>query len=174
MEEPMSRRIPTAARHTVISTLAALVLTPTLSQSGFADTASDITMFSVDLTQSLFSPNLNTVVLKRDSGKAITHRTDLKGNPRANTFFVIANGRVYLATDEVAYDASGKVMKTVDYSRWRDMRPVQIGFQVRSTRCGIYLGCQTGQSDSRMVFTFNTKGVGVREQMSNAVVINAR
>jgi hypothetical protein len=83
---------------------------------------------------------------------------------------VIHDGKIYLAKDE--NPSSGKAL---DYSSWKGMKLVQIGDHVQPVRCGFYVGCRSGQSDNRIILRFATaKGIDVSEQMSTAVVINAR
>ncbi len=129
-------------------------------------------IWKIDLAKSQFGPGSNTLVLERDSAKATNPGIDAKGNP--STFLVISNGKVYLATDPSVSDAtSGNVVKTVDYTRWSDMKIVQIGDKVRSTNyCGF--ACQAGLPDKRMTLTFTAKGMDVSKQMGNILVLNTR
>ncbi len=129
-------------------------------------------IWQINHAKSQFGPGANTLVLERASGKAMNQATDATGNP--GTFLVISNGNVYLATDETAYDPSaGGGFKKVDYTRWSDMKLVQIGEKVRSTEyCGF--ACQSGLPDKRMTLTFHAKGADPSAQMGNILVLNTR
>jgi hypothetical protein len=128
-------------------------------------------IWKVDLAKSTFGPASNTLVLERASGKA-TQGMEVKGTPAPGTFLVISNGKIYLAADESASDATSSTgVRTVDYTAWKDMKLVQIGDHVRSTDyCGFR--CQSGFPDRRMTLTFTAKGVDPSRQMSNILVLN--
>ena len=125
-------------------------------------------IWKVDLAKSTFSAGANTLVLERASGKE-TRGSDAKG--AAGTFLVIANGKIYLAADGSASDATSSTgARTVDYTAWKDMKLVQIGDKVRSAdTCGF--GCQAGLRDSRMTLTFTAKG-DISKQMSTILVLD--
>jgi hypothetical protein len=131
-------------------------------------------VWRINLAKSQFGPTSNTLVLDRYDGKRNTQATESNGNAAANTFLVISNAKVYLATDESVQNASsGDGIKRIDYNRWRDMKMVQIGENVRSTDyCGF--SCQGGLKDNRMTLTFKTKGIDVSKQMNNLVVLNTK
>ena len=150
---------------------AAIALTVLMS-AALSLPANAAEIWKVDLARSTFSSGANTLVLERASGKATNQATDATGNP--GTFLVISNGNVYLATDESAYDPSaGGGFKKVDYTRWSDMKLVQIGEKVRSTEyCGF--ACQSGLPDKRMTLTFHAKGADPSAQMGNILVLNTR
>ena len=114
-------------------------------------------IWKVDLAKSTFGSGANTLVLERASGKA-TQGMELKGTPAPGTFLVISNGKIYLAADESASDATSSTgVRTVDYTAWKDMKLVQIGDKVRSADyCGF--ACQSGLPDRRMTLTFTAKG----------------
>ena len=76
-------------------------------------------IWKVNIAKSKFGSSSNTLVLERDNGKTTTQGVDANGNPTANTFLVISNGKIYLATDEAAYNASSAGIRTVDYTNWR-------------------------------------------------------
>jgi hypothetical protein len=127
-------------------------------------------IWKVNLAKSKFGSGANTLVLERNSGKATSQGIDAKGNPNANTFLVISDGKIYMATDEAAYDPSGNGVRRVDYTGWKNMKLVQIGDNVRSTdHCGFR--CQAGVPDPRLTLTFTAKG-DVTRQMSNVLVLN--
>ena len=62
-------------------------------------------IWKVDLAKSTFSSGANRLVLERVSGKA-TPGMELKGTPATGTFLVISDGKIYLAADESASDAT--------------------------------------------------------------------
>jgi hypothetical protein len=127
--------------------------------------------WKINMTKSHFSTNSNTLVLERYSGRAATQVTDAKGNPTANTFLVLSNGKVYLATDEAATDAaSGKAVKGADYTRWRGMKLVQVGNDARTEDCGYF--CKTSRPNDRITLTFTAKGIDVSGRMSDVAVLN--
>jgi len=123
------------------------------------------------LAKSTFGPGSNTLVLERGSGKA-TQGIDAKGDPAANAFLVVANGKIYLAATEAASDATSSTgVRTVDYTAWKDMKLIQIGDKVRSANyCGF--ACQSGLPDRRMTLTFTAKGGDPSKQMSTILVLN--
>jgi hypothetical protein len=140
----MTRNLFTAAaRRTVISTLATLVLATAFPQAAFAYSSLD--MWKVDSAKSSF--NLG----KASESNVMTIRkpaTEAAGDP--SKLLVIADGKVYLATGEAAKDAlAGK--------RIDPKKLVQIG---RNARSGDYCGfeCQGGFSERRRTLTFTTQG----------------
>jgi hypothetical protein len=132
--------------------------------------AADI--WKINYEKSKFSSGSNTLVLERGSGQATSQSMNPKRDPSASTFLVISDGKVYLATDEAASDvSSSNGVRKVNYTLWRDMKLVQIGYNARSTDyCGF--SCQSGQPDKRMTLTFNAKGGDPSDQMRNVVVLN--
>jgi len=149
---------------------AAFALTVLMS-AAFSLPANAAEIWKVDLAKSTFSSGSNTLVLERASGKA-TQGIDAKGDPAANAFLVVANGKIYLAAAEAASDATSSTgVRTVDYAGWKDMKLMQIGDKVRSAdTCGF--ACQGGLSDRRMTLTFSAKGGDVSKQMSTILVLN--
>jgi len=129
-------------------------------------------IWKVNLAKSTFGSGSNTLVLERASGKATNQAIDANENPASSTFLVISNGKIFLAADDATYaTSSGKGVRTVDYTGWRDMKLVQIGEKVRSAdHCGF--ACQAGLPDRRMTLTFTANVDDVRKQMSNIVVLN--
>ena len=149
---------------------AAIALTVLLSAAlSLPSYAAEI--WKVNLAKSTFSSGSNTLVLEKASGKA-TQDIDTKGNPAAGTFLVISDGKIYLAADESASDATSSTgVRTVDYTGWRDMKLVQIGDKVRSRDyCGF--ACQAGLPDRRMTLTFTAMGGDISKQMSTILVLN--
>jgi hypothetical protein len=128
-------------------------------------------IWKVDLAKSTFGSGANRLVLERASGKA-TQGMELKGTPAPGTFLVISNGKIYLAADESASDATSSTgVRTVDYTAWKDMKLVQIGDHVRSTDNYCGFRCQSGLPEGRMTLTFTAKG-DVSKQMSTILVLN--
>jgi hypothetical protein len=120
--------------------------------------------WKIDVAKSHFGPDRNTIVIER----ADTSGADANG--ASNTFVVVANGKVYLATSSEAYDTNGA--KKIDYTRWKDMRLVQVGEDARSIDyCG--LRCKSGVPENRLTLTFKSINGGMAE-MSNVVVFNRR
>ena len=123
-------------------------------------------IWKVNLAKSTFGSGSNTLVLEK-----ATQGIDAKGNPAANAFLVVANGKIYLAAAEAASDATSSTgVRTVDYAGWKDMKLMQIGDKVRSRDyCGF--ACQSGLPDRRMTLTFSAKD-DVSKQMSTILVLN--
>jgi len=156
-----------AATRSFISALAALVLAALLPQAGFAKPPSDSAMWTVNLLKSKSGPNVNTLYIERNSGKATTQ------GPAASTFLVIYNGNAYLATAADSDVSFSNGVKTVDYMRWRGMRLVQIGKNVQTTDyCGFR--CQSGLPDTHRTLTYAPIGVDTMAQMRDVAVLNAR
>ncbi len=130
--------------------------------------------WKVDMARSHFSAKSNTLVLHRNYGKASTESTNAQGKPTTGTFVVISDGKVYLATDEAATDATScTTAKTVDYARWRGMKLVQIGENVRPIGyCGFE--CQSGFPSNHLTLAFTAKGIDVSGRMSDVAVLNTR
>jgi hypothetical protein len=127
--------------------------------------------WKVNMAKSHFSSGSNTLVLERYTGSS---DATLPGKPAAGTFIVIAGDKVYLATDESAFDAaSGKSIKTVDYNRWKEMKIVQVGEKVRTNDyCGFH--CQSGLPDDHRTVTFRATCGDPSSQMGSLVVLNTR
>jgi len=125
--------------------------------------------WKVNMAKSHFSSGSNTLVLERDTGAPGAATT---AKAAAGTFLVIAGDNVYLATDESAFDAAtGKIIKNVDYNRWKDMKIVQVGEKVRSNDyCGFR--CQSGHPDNRRTVTFRSTAGDPSEKMNSVVVLN--
>ena len=150
---------------------AVLALTVLLS-AALSLPANAAEIWKVDQAKSTFGAGANRLVLERVSGKAAPGM-ELKGTPATGTFLVISNGKIYLAADESASDATSSTgVRTVDYSAWKDMKLVQIGDHVRSTDYYCGFRCQSGLPERRMTLTFTAKGVDPSRQMSNILVLN--
>ena len=121
----MTRNLSTAAaRRTVISTLATLVLATAFPQASFAYSSLD--MWKVDSAKSGITVN--------GASDSTTLSIKRKGTPETKDpgkLLVIAHGNAYVATGEAAKDAlSGKAVDP--------KRMVQIGSNVRSNDiCGV-------------------------------------
>jgi hypothetical protein len=125
--------------------------------------------WNINMDKSHFSAGTNTLALDR-----VTNSPTTAGRPAGGTFVVIAGDKVYLATDEAAFDAaSGKTIRPVDYTRWKDMKIVQIGWKVRSNdHCDFH--CQAGHIESHRTLTFTAVGGDPSPQMRNVVVLNTQ
>ena len=145
----------------------AFALTPATAQAaGYAGT-SPITVGSghwkIDVAKSHFGPDRNTMVVERAGASS-------NADTASNTFVVIANGKVYLATSSEASNAGG--VKKIDYNRWKDMKLVQVGDNAQALdHCGFR--CQSGMSEDRLTLTFKSVNGGMPE-MGNLVVLNGR
>ena len=148
---------------------AAIALTVLMS-AALSLPANAAEIWKVDVAKSTFGSGANRLVLERVSGKA-TPGMELKGNPATGTFLVISNGKLYLAANESASDATSSTgVRTVDYTAWKDMKLVQIGDKVRSAdHCGFR--CQNGLPEGHMTLTFTANG-DVSKQMSTILVLN--
>src|SRR2546423_15452087 len=85
-------------RHAAIALT--VLLSATLSLPSYA-----AEIWKVNLAKSTFGSGSNTLVLERGNGKP-TQGIDAKGDPAANAFLVVANGKIYLAASETASDAT--------------------------------------------------------------------
>src|SRR5262245_37301929 len=164
----MSGIFTVAVRRTFISTLAACALTAALPQAGLAQgmrVISDSGLWKINIAQSKFNRLSNTLVIERAKPNA-----QGTGSPSGTRFLVIASGKVYLATaDDVASGESG--VRNIDYSSWRNMKLVQIGYDVRSADyCNFR--CQSGLTDNRLTVTFKTKGLEGQRQIDAMVASN--
>ena len=149
---------------------AVLALTVLLS-AALSLPANAAEIWKVDQAKSTFGAGANRLVLERVSGKAAPGM-ELKGTPATGTFLVISNGKIYLAADESASDATSSTgVRTVDYSAWKDMKLVQIGDHVRSTDNYCGFRCQSGLPERRMTLTFTANG-DISKQMSTILVLN--
>ncbi len=89
--------------------------------------------WKIDVAKSKFGPERNTMVIERADASS-----SAGANGTSNTFVVIANGKVYIATSSEAYDTiSSNGAKKIDYSRWKDMRLVQVGENAQSINGGM-------------------------------------
>jgi hypothetical protein len=155
-------------KHSVTLTSAAVAALLTAALSWPAQAAE---VWRVNVEKSKFSSSTNTLVLDRFMGKP-SAQIVASGNPAAGTFLVIAGGKVYLAADQSA-DAWGTGIKTVDYTRWMDMKLVQIGDHVRSLDYCSFR-CQAGLADRRKTLSFIAKGGDPSERMRDLVVYNEK
>lgn len=124
--------------------------------------------WKVNMAKSHFSSGSNTLVLERDTGAPGAAAT---AKAAAGSFLVIAGDNVYLATDEAALDAATGKIRTVDYSRWKDMKIVRLGEKVRSDDYCSFR-CQTGHPDNHRTLTFRSTAGDPSEKMNSIVVLN--
>lgn len=154
---------PTLSARNYCGIALSLILSSALSLPAHA-----MEKWKIDMAKSHFSSGSNTLVLERATGSPAT-----PGKSAGGTFLVIAGDKVYLATDETAFDSASGTVKTVDYSRWKDMKIVQIGEMVRaSDYCDFH--CQTGTIQTRRTLTFTAVGGDPSSQMSGLVAVNTR
>jgi hypothetical protein len=137
MEDPMNTTLSTAARRTVFSTLAALVLTAALPQTSTAMTA-----WKVDPAKS------------RSSSGSVTLTIESVGaaSQASGSFIVVANGNVYRVTGPTANDRNGA--QPADYGHLTTQgKAVLIGTKARATnQCGS--NCRFGVVGPSMSLTF--------------------
>jgi len=140
MEDPMTLSISTAARRTVMSTLATLVFVATVPQPGMAMSA-----WKVGAAKS----NTRVGVVTLDIDRVGTAST------AQGSFIVIANGNVYRVTGAAA-NAGNQV----------DLRKgVLIGTKAQATNhCG--RNCQFGELGPRMTLTFRAAS-GAGQQIND-------
>ena len=148
----MSRNISTTARHTLVSTLAALVLAAALPQAGFAATP-DVGIWKVNPAKSKFISGFATLILSRAAGV----------NPTAGSFIVISKGNVYRVMGAPANDSKG--VQPVDYTNTSAGKGVLIGTTVQSADHCTFR-CQSGLPDNRMTLTFKVAD-GAGQQISD-------
>lgn len=147
---------------TILSTAAAVFFAATLPHLSFAK-SQDIALWTVNMAKSKLGPTDNRLVIVPAQGKATP------GQRSSASFLVIANGKIYLATDENA--AAGGVIRTVDYSRWSRMKLLEIGNHVQSDAyCGFR--CQHGLTDPRgITLSFKSKGYDMAQAMKTGVLV---
>ena len=144
----MSRIMSTMATRTVISTLAALVMTAALPQVGVAGTP-EAGLWKVHPEKSKMGSDSATLAIERVAGV----------NPTSGRFVVVSKGNVYLVASAAdAYGDNG--VKLVDYaSMMRSGKAVLIGTNARSTGlCGFR--CQGGRSEPHITLTFKAVNTG--------------
>jgi len=160
----MTRNTSTAAaRRTLASTLAALVLAIAIPQIAFA-AGSNVEIWKVDPAKSNFSSASATTTLSIERVGA--------ANPTAGRFIVISKNRsVYLVTGAAASDSKG--VKPVDYTgMMRDGKAVLLGTNAQSAdHCGFR--CQSGLPDNRMTLTFKAAN-GAAPQINDTLASDGR
>jgi hypothetical protein len=151
MEDPMTNFAPTAtARRTLVSTLAALVLSAAVPQAAMAMSA-----WKVDPARSSF--RAGSVKLSIDqAGVAST---------ASGSFIVIANGNVYRVLEATAGESNNAV-QPADYGRGTSGRKtVLIGTKAQAiSHCGS--NCIFGAVGPRMTLTFRAAS-GAGQQISD-------
>jgi len=126
--------------------------------------------WKIDQAKSHFTPGANTLVLEKAS--PATAGPNATASSASAGFLVLADGKVFMAVDEAAL-ASGPGARKVDYSRWRDMKLVEIGDHVRpSPYCS--LRCQSGADYNTMTVNFTAHGQDPTETMKQMVAISSR
>jgi hypothetical protein len=161
--QSITRHTTLAATMAGVILAGSTILAPAASQAGYAQMpiALGSGNWKIDVAKSHFGPERNTMVIERASSGG-----DAKD--ASNTFIVIANGKVYVATAPEASDANG--VRKVDYGHWRNMKLVQVGENAKSADlCGFQ--CQSGLVENRLTLSF--KGVnGGMPEIGNFVVFN--
>jgi hypothetical protein len=124
-------------------------------------------IWKINYARSHFGPSANTLVLQRvNSGGNTSLGVSARGS-----FLVISGGKIYMAVDEQAL-ASDPAVRKVDYTRWRDMKLVEIGDHIRSGYCDFR--CQSGFSNNEVTLTFVAHGNDPTDTMQNMIAVNAR
>jgi hypothetical protein len=133
----------------VTSTLAALILSASLPQAGYA--ASDAGLWKIDPAKSKFNSSSATLTIKRVEGANST---------AAGRFVVISGGGVYLMTG-AASDSKG--LKPVDFTRMTQTgEAVLIGTNPRSMdSCGFE--CRAGLPERTRTVTFKVVNRGEQQ-----------
>jgi hypothetical protein len=149
MEKPMKTITSTAARRTVISTLAALVLAASVPQAAMAMTA-----WRVDGAKANVRAGSVTLDIEQ-AGSA---------SKASGSFIVIANGNVYRVTRASADDANG--VRPADFGRMtKEGKAVLIGTKAKATNhCGS--NCRFGVLGPTMTLTFRAAS-GAGQQISD-------
>jgi len=140
-----------------------------LLASAFSLPANATEKWNINIAKSHFSAGTNTLVLERNTSSAEAGKVQ-PGNAANGHFLVIAGDKVYLATDETAFEASGAI-KTVDYNRWKQMKMTLIGEKVHSNDFCIFR-CMTGHQENRRTVTFTAVGGDPSSQMSGLIALN--
>jgi hypothetical protein len=136
----MTRFINTAARRTIVSTLAAFLLATAVPQAAVA--ASSDGTWKVDAAKSSFGSGSATLSLERVAD----------ATPGAGGFIVVSKGNVYLVTGAIASDSRG--LQQADYTRMATQgKAVLIGRNARSRDvCGFR--CQGGLPEPKISLSF--------------------
>ena len=117
--------------------------------------------WKIDAAHSHFGPDYSTMVIERASASS-------GDNAGSNTFVVVTDGKVYLATAAEAFASNGA--KKIDYSDWKDMKLVQVGENAQSIDpCQT---CLSGLAEKRLTLRFKSVNGGM-PKMENVVVFNA-
>jgi hypothetical protein len=158
-----------ATRRILMSALTIFALATGFSQAAFANAAPNAEIWKVNFAKSKFSAGSNTLVIDLigQPGK-LPHPGVASGNSTASTFLFLSNGKVYLATPPAAYGAaSSDGVKTVDYTRIKDMSLEQIGEDVRFVDdCGYW--CKMGRPNDHVTLRFTS--VGGAHEMGDMLV----
>jgi hypothetical protein len=164
MEKAMNK-LMSIARCGAFCGLTTLALTAVVSAPAFAQSSPNLDVWTVNIAKSKFGPS-TTLVLEHSKAAP---QLDANGYPAAHSFFLVSNGKVYLATDEAAV-VSGSTQRNVAYSRWGTMKLSQIGDQLKSPDpCGFR--CQAGLSDNRSItLTFKTRD-GMADELRSASMV---
>ena len=143
-----------------------LLLSAALSLPAHADE-----IWKINYAKSHFGPAANTLVLEY---KGTSQRAATTATPSAGSLLVIADKKVYLVTDETTASdiSSSNGVRTIDYTRWRDMKMVQVGDNVRTNYyCGFR--CQSGFREIGVTLTFMANGVDLSRQGNNMLALDA-
>ena len=146
----------------------AVAFAPATSQAAYAGNppVSITGSWKINVARSHFGPDRNSMVIDRAG-------TSDNSQDGSRTFVVISNGKVYLATSSEAFDKiTGNGVKKVDYSRWKDMKLVQVGENAKAADICSFR-CQTGTAEDHLTLTFKSVNGGMPE-MGNIVVLSKR
>ena len=128
-------------------------------------------IWKINYAKSHFGPASNTLVLEYKGNSQHATTTAI---PSGSSLLVIAGKKVYLVTDETTASgiSSGNSVRTIDYTRWRDMKMVQVGDNAR-TNYYCQLRCQSGFRESSVTLTFMADGVDLSKQGNNMLALDA-
>lgn len=119
-------------------------------------------IWTINYAKSHFSAGANTLVLQRaSSGGNTTASASASGG-----FLVISGGKIFMAVDEEAL-ASNPAVRKVDYTRWRDMKLVEIGDHIRYGYCDFR--CQSGFGYNTVTLNFVAHGQDPTDTMKTMV-----
>jgi hypothetical protein len=168
----MSFKFANPAAMAALALSGALLLAPAISQAGYYSGTAPVTLsggnWKIDPAKSHFGTDRNLMAIERTGS---TPAAD--ANRATDTFVVVSAGKVYLATSSEAFDRiTANGVKRVDYSRWKDMKLIQVGENAQVIdHCGFR--CQSGSPEDHLTLSFKSVNGGMPE-MGSIVVFNKR
>lgn len=142
-----------------------------LLNAAFPLSGNAVELWKVNFKKSQFGPGSSTLVLEREKGTVVSEAANGTGNSPSAQFVVITDSRIFVASDDGTATASGTGgVRTVDYAKWKGMKLVKIGENVRVTDICSF-SCQSGLLPRRITLRFTSSGIDVKDQMKEVAVL---